>query len=540
MKKIKEIEGWLNVSIEGFAEQNAARPIEHLVKELVQNSLDSIETNIGEISLYTKEPPTELPSQYSTDTIAKKHRTWVICKDNGIGITKIENIRTVFWTSKHDSHLKRGRMGRGFKELLCLSKEVKVKSLNKIAHFKIDSANNHKLDILELEESESLTEDTKGTTVEMLIELPKEEVSKKLKGYFQTLLIPKDCDFSVENVKIEKRMPKYSIFGSLTTESFEGGKWVKPQKKTEIEIYKKLDSESEGLIFEMGIPVCPVEWDLPYHVNILQRVPMNPNRDAVMPGYANKIHRCCLASLIEELDSEQTRATWVGEAALQSQDPILQKKVLEKAFGQNLARAVPGFGKFDYNADAQEITGARILYTKQLSGGFRELAKLHLPTSKEVANKAQKHAAEMAATNKVNLDHAQEEANKLIDKHGKLKIKKICQFHKFFADEILKRVFKHKTPQCTVHTAIMADVAEATWSNESSILTLALDLDRIWATPFHQDNFSLIIHEVAHELAAHHGQSFANAMEQCAGASCLVILENVEKMNGIIDEINSL
>lgn len=530
MKKIKEIDGWLNVSIEGFAEQNAARPIEHLVKELVQNSLDSIESGEGKITLHTDQNSASTSTATATSN-SERGKTWIVCKDNGIGIKEIENIRTVFWTSKQDSHLKRGRMGRGFKELLCLSKEVKVKSLNKQAHFKIDDQNNHKLDILELETPRD------GTIVEMLVSLSKEEISGKLKNYFQKLLIPKNCQFSIENLQVPPRDPKYSIQGTLTTEAFEAGKWVKPQKKTQIEIHKLLDSETQGLIFEMGIPVCPVEWDLPYHVNILQRVPMNPNRDAVMPGYAAKIHRCCLPTLVNELNSEQSRATWVGEAALQSQDPTLQKKVLEKAFGENLARAVPGFGKFDHNADAQEMTGAKILYTNQLSGGFRELAKLHLPTSKQVAKSAQDHAAQTAATNKVDLDRAQDKAQLLIQRYTKSKIKKICEFHKFLADEILKRVFKNGAPKCTVQTAIMANVAEATWSNQSSILTLALDLDRIWETPFHQDNFSLLIHEVAHELAAHHGHSFADALEQCGGACCLSIIENQEEISRIMSEI---
>ena len=34
--------GWLAISTDGFAAMNAARPPEHLVKELVQNSLDSL------------------------------------------------------------------------------------------------------------------------------------------------------------------------------------------------------------------------------------------------------------------------------------------------------------------------------------------------------------------------------------------------------------------------------------------------------------------------------------------------------------------
>ncbi len=537
MKTIKKMDGWLNVSLEGFAQQNAARPIEHLVKELVQNSLDSIEGENGNINLLTR--PTSNANS-ATDPIGNR-KTWIICKDNGNGIEDIENIRTIFWTSKQDSHLKRGRMGRGFKELLCLSEEVKVESLNKIAHFKIDDENRHKLEIIEKETSTHKTNDLqRGTTVSMLLGLAREEVSERLKMYFKTLLVPETYTLKIEGTQISPRIPKYTITGTLTTESFENGRWVKPQKKTQIDIHDLLEGETTGLIFEMGIPICPAEWDLPYHVNIQQRVPMNPNRDAVMSGYASKIHKCCLPTLIKELNSEQARATWVGEAAISCQDPLLQKEVLEKAFGSNLARAVPGFGKFDYNADAQESSGAKILDTKQLSGGFRELAKLHIPTSKEVAKRAQETTERAALENMVNLDAIEGKAKEIIDRHGKKTIQKICEFHKFLADEILKRLFPKRNLSCQVRVAMMANVAEATWSNSSSILTLALDLNRIWEKPFDQDNFSLIIHEVAHELAAHHGHSFADALERCAGSCCLSLLENQKEINKFIYEINLL
>ena len=36
--------GWLSISTQGFASMNSARPPEHLFKELLQNALDSIDT----------------------------------------------------------------------------------------------------------------------------------------------------------------------------------------------------------------------------------------------------------------------------------------------------------------------------------------------------------------------------------------------------------------------------------------------------------------------------------------------------------------
>jgi hypothetical protein len=48
-----DIQGWLSISTEGFASMNAARPPEHLIKELVQNPLDSFgDEQSGQIHLW--------------------------------------------------------------------------------------------------------------------------------------------------------------------------------------------------------------------------------------------------------------------------------------------------------------------------------------------------------------------------------------------------------------------------------------------------------------------------------------------------------
>jgi hypothetical protein len=89
--------GWLSISTEGFAAMNAARPAEHLIKELVQNAFDSfVEGQPGRIEL-----------RYSSQT----EGLVVECADNGSGISNLGDLRVVYLTHKTDSHLKRGRFG---------------------------------------------------------------------------------------------------------------------------------------------------------------------------------------------------------------------------------------------------------------------------------------------------------------------------------------------------------------------------------------------------------------------------------------------
>jgi hypothetical protein len=109
-----QTQGWLAISTEGFAAMNAARPAEHLIKELVQNALDAIaDGQSGHISLRYGSGP----DGFEVD-----------CRDNGTGIDDLADLRVVYLTHKTDSHLKRGRFGRGFKEALCIAEQAVVVS----------------------------------------------------------------------------------------------------------------------------------------------------------------------------------------------------------------------------------------------------------------------------------------------------------------------------------------------------------------------------------------------------------------------------
>lgn len=500
-----ETDGWLAVSLEGFAQQNVARPIEHLIKELVQNSLDAILSTGGSVFL-------DILQQENGKCIVK-------CLDDGEGIVDMYNLRTVFWTSKQDSRFKRGRMGRGFKELLSLCDRCVVRSGDVQAVFSIGEDGNRKFSIIKQSGR------CEGTQIEMT--LPEEIFSLKsrVESYFSSFIPPFGVSVSVCGNLLKHRPAEVQIKGTLTSEEFKNGRWIKPRAKTDLDLVKCFSGES-GVIYEMGIPVCSAEWDIPYHVNVLQRVPMNPNRDAVMSGYVSQIHRACLPHVLDIIPSDKVRGAWVGEAASKIRDGELQKKILRKAFGDHLARSVPDFGKFSHDADAQENSGVLILDTKQLTGGFRDLARKHVPTSAEVSRVAQELKRRSASDNGVSGDVAKSHYRQLMIKRGDQKVRRVCDFYKWMADGILTILFPTKNLRCKVNVADFQGSAEATWTDNFQTLTLALELDRIWDDPFHHENFALIVHETAHEIAAHHGRSFSTAMESTAGAACRFLIQN--------------
>jgi hypothetical protein len=112
---------WLLLSTEGFRMQQAGREPALLVKELLQNSLDA--------------DPSAIDFTIAHDDA--EHVVRVGCCDDGEGVADFDKMRCVFWTSKTDSHLKRGRMGRGFKEMLVVSDRALVESQGRVIEFSL-------------------------------------------------------------------------------------------------------------------------------------------------------------------------------------------------------------------------------------------------------------------------------------------------------------------------------------------------------------------------------------------------------------------
>ena len=153
----------------------------------------------------------------------------------------------------------------------------------------------------------------------------------------------------VNGVRIGPRPVEHVVHASLSTELYNptSQSWKKPSRRTAIHLVRTRPGET-ATIYEMGIPVAALEWSVPFHCDIQQRVPMNPNRDAVASGYPLKLHVACLPTLLEQMDEETIKHDWVGSA------------------GRH------------FDEDAREL-GVQVINTAQTSGGFREMLKAFVP-----------------------------------------------------------------------------------------------------------------------------------------------------------------
>ena len=84
------------------------------------------------------------------------------------------------------------------------------------------------------------------------------------------------------------------------------------RRKTRIEILTPAAPDSKDWLYEMGLPVQEIE--APYDVNVLQKIPLNPNRDTVGESYPQDIYSELLNAMHDVMQRDEFGETWVRTA----------------------------------------------------------------------------------------------------------------------------------------------------------------------------------------------------------------------------------
>jgi hypothetical protein len=265
-----------------------------------------------------------------------------------------------------------------------------------------------------------------------------------------------------------------------------------------------------------------------YHVGVMQRVPMNPCRDAVASGYLLKLHKSCLPTLLPELDGDQVRQDWVG-GALPHCDEQVQREAIRRGFGQNIARSVPAMGVRQFDEDARDI-GTTVIDTRQTSGGFRQVLQQHVPTTRQVVDEHNRKLVQAAAAGSFSADdaYALEDAagarrRQLIERAGgRERVENVMDFARWFCQKLLDGY--EETAICSVTLApLKPSGAVASWSSDD-VLTLGIDSPFLWTDPLGEESLATYLHEVAHHLNASHGRDFHKEIEKLAGRAARIML----------------
>ena len=164
------------------------------------------------------------------------------------------------------------------------------------------------------------------------------------------LIPPHHIKTRINGEILPPRPPRSTFEVILPTITTDGEGNLRPTlRKTLIEIHEPKDGETAS-IYEMGIPI--VETGDRYHVNVMQKVPLNSDRDNVTPSYLRKIRAEVLNAMSGELTKSDSQETWVTDA-------ITHKDTTDNALNDVLTRRY-GDKKVIYDPSDREASNRAV------------------------------------------------------------------------------------------------------------------------------------------------------------------------------------
>lgn len=275
-------------SPEGFRQLNLARPPAHVIREAIQNVFDEAASQCDVLVKWTPAAGVTL----------------IVTDDVPGGIRDERLIFTIWMSDKQDSPNKRGRMGRGLKELVSVSSKTIVATAGRPATiFKRTSAGTWSRS-----SSEGISVPT-GTKIEATVhEWPKAALGNIL-AYLRQINPPAGLRYTVNGEVVHSRKVLETYNLCLSTLMYENGKEKEISKSCEVSLF----AETTPYVYEMGLPIEPI--DYPLSIDVGQRVPLREKRDTLLESYRKELLAKLLNVRIGHLAPEQLRDNHVLIAA---------------------------------------------------------------------------------------------------------------------------------------------------------------------------------------------------------------------------------
>lgn len=322
------------VDTDGMRQLHENRRPHELIKELIQNVFDEDDATMCDVVV-----------RPYLDGIR------ITVTDNGKGFQNISDAYTIMGeTAKRKDPTKRGRFNLGEKEVVSVAIEAKVETVGTTVKFPQEGGrevtpNNRR----------------RGTRIEALMPWSSQD-AEELAQRLTHFKAPAHITFTINGAEPERPPITHTTRGRLPTvvQDEERGALKNTRRMTDIEISPPVGET--GQIFEMGIPIQEVE--LPFDVNILQKVPMPPNRDTVNEGYLKRVYSLVLAQVHQDLEANQFSETWVREAI---EDPEITEDSVKNTINQRYGEKVVTWSS-NTKANMEAIdNGYQVIHPRSLS-----------------------------------------------------------------------------------------------------------------------------------------------------------------------------
>jgi hypothetical protein len=298
------------VDVRGLARLLERRGKSFAVTELVQNAYDE---DITEVRISLRPVPGRALAEL------------VVEDDSPDGFLDLSHAWKLWADSKKKARPdQRGRFNQGEKTVIALCDTAEIHSTTGLVKF--NPAVNQR-EVFPRRKRE------RGSKFTGLLRITRDELSE-VEAVVRTLIPPEGVRTFYNDDLLPQRTPVLEFEAQLPTEIADSEGYLRPtQRKTVVRLHETLADETAHL-YEMGIPV--VELGDRFHVEIMQKVPLNTDRDNVTPSYLRKLRALVLdnAHRLLEGDQETASSKWVAEA-LES-DTVSDEAVatvLEARFG---------------------------------------------------------------------------------------------------------------------------------------------------------------------------------------------------------------
>lgn len=454
---------WFEISNEGWRRMNAGRPLASLLKEGVQNALD--------------EDVTEIAVDIGPDEI-------VIEDDSPKGFSREALVYTVFMTDKEDAPTRRGRKGRGLKELISAMDSAVVDTIGRKIIF--DETGRHVAG----------GDRQRGTRLTLRRRTTPEEVKAAL-DTLSLIIPPRGVSLRVNGQRIKKPRLYLVLWECLLeTVVIRGGVERITARPTRVELYHLRRGEQAHL-FEMGVPVEPL--NIPWHLDVQQRIPLADHRESATEHYKRLLKSLLLESLVEKwLDHRDLRADWVKEV-------IAHQMVSDRALEQYVARVFPRGailgGPSQVNDRARQLGGA-VLETSSMPRGLYAALTRVMERAEDFVHRREREFHERP------LEPTPQQ-------------RRFAFFVRYLSERLLGRrvqvLFVRKEPTLD---GLMEDAA---FDASAGVMKLNVLGKMDFTNPLSPSTLAILFHELAHHFVAEHDHRFIEHLQNIAGRAASLL-----------------
>lgn len=320
-------QGWFDFSSGGWRKLSAARPLGRLLLEAVQNSFDARAATVA----------VNLASSV------------VIVEDDAVtGFSDARLAYTVFLTNKDDEPELRGRMGRGLKELIGAMDAATVELVG------------HTLRFTDEGRTVEPNPRQRGTRISLQRAFGSEEL-REAAALLRMCIPPTGTTLKVNGKAVRVAKPTFALSASeLDTVVVVDGKERVTRARTPLSLYTPRKGSSAYLM-EMGIPI--EAWDVPWHVDVGQRLPLTEGRDHVPTRFKLQLKATLLETMLpSHLERGDLKQDWVLDAIARCP---LRPEVLDTYVSKVFPRGAVLEGTSRANDRAKQL-GAHVIESRSM------------------------------------------------------------------------------------------------------------------------------------------------------------------------------